>query len=78
MTYRIDIARAYEELEGIERRSVETDLGKIEYAVRGEGYPVMVIHGISGGHHQALRLAEEHLADSYMAILPHALATSVL
>jgi len=68
--YRTEIARAYEELEGIERRSVETDLGEIEYAVRGEGYPVMVIHGISGGHDQALGLAEEHLADSYMAILP--------
>lgn len=35
-----------------------TSLGTVEYAIRGEGPPVLVIHGAGGGFDQGLLLAE--------------------
>ena len=35
-----------------------TDVGTIEYAIKGEGYPVLMIHGAGGGYDQGLLLAD--------------------
>ena len=36
---------------------LKTDHGDIEYTVKGEGLPVLVIHGAGGGYDQGLFLA---------------------
>jgi pimeloyl-ACP methyl ester carboxylesterase len=69
-SYRRDIGTAYGLLDSLPRRSVETRWGTIEYAVRGEGCPVLVLHGMAGGFDQGLRLAEEHLGEDFTAIAP--------
>ena len=40
---------------------VETPCGRIEYAVLGEGMPVLVVHGAGGGFDQGLRPARWQL-----------------
>jgi pimeloyl-ACP methyl ester carboxylesterase len=68
--YRSDIRNAYAHLEYIERQVVTTDCGPIEVAIRGEGEPVLVSHGIGGGFDQGLGLAEAYLGDGYKVIAP--------
>lgn len=70
LPYRRDIRDAYDHLESLERQIVETDCGPIEAAVRGEGEPVLVIHGISGGFDQGLGISQSSFGDGYKVIAP--------
>lgn len=70
LPYGRDIRNAYDHLESLERQLVETDCGPIEAAIRGEGEPVLVIHGISGGFDQGLGISESFLGDGYKVIAP--------
>jgi pimeloyl-ACP methyl ester carboxylesterase len=70
LPYRRDIRNAYGHLESLERQIVETDCGPIEVAIRGEGEPVLVIHGISGGFDQGLGISQSSLGDGYRVIAP--------
>src|SRR5215208_235204 len=70
LPYRRDIRNAYDHLESLERQIVETDCGPIEAAVRGEGEPVLVIHGISGGFDQGVGISQSSLGDGYKVIAP--------
>ena len=70
LPYRRDIRNAYAHLDSIERQVVETECGPIEVAIRGEGEPVLVSHGIGGGFDQGLGLAEAYLGDGYKIIAP--------
>ncbi len=45
-----------------------TDKGDIEYAVRGEGTPVLLLHGAGGGYDQGLWLGKMSLGDGYKFI----------
>lgn len=49
---------------------VKTDCGLIEYAERGDGPPVFVIHGAVGGYDQGLLLGETLLGEGYRLIAP--------
>ncbi len=42
----------------------------IEYASRGEGHPVLVIHGAGGGHDQGLFISEVLLSGDFRVIAP--------
>lgn len=70
LPYRRDIRNAYARLESIERQVVSTDCGPIEVAIRGEGEPILVSHGIGGGFDQGLGLADAYLGDGYRVIAP--------
>ncbi len=70
LPYRRDIQIAYSRLDSIERQIVETKCGSIEVAIRGEGEPVLVSHGIGGGFDQGLGLVEAYLGDGYKVIAP--------
>jgi pimeloyl-ACP methyl ester carboxylesterase len=48
----------------------ETELGPVEYATRGQGRPVLVVHGTPGGHDQAEAMAGFLPADEFQAIMP--------
>ncbi len=70
LPYRRDIQAAYRKLENMERQTFQTACGPIEAALRGEGEPVLVSHGISGGFDQGLGLVEAHLSPGMLAIAP--------
>jgi pimeloyl-ACP methyl ester carboxylesterase len=68
--YRRDIGIANERLAALGSRVVNTTSGLIEYAERGEGYPVLVVHGIFGGFDQGLTDAGSALGEGYRLIVP--------
>jgi pimeloyl-ACP methyl ester carboxylesterase len=55
-SYQGDIRRARERI-SVGSQIVETPCGPIEYAVAGNGPPVLVVHGAGGGYDQGLDLA---------------------
>lgn len=68
MPYRRDIRSSYQHLDAIERQTIQTTCGSIEAAIRGQGEPVLISHGIAGGFDQGLGLAEAHLSEGMQAI----------
>jgi pimeloyl-ACP methyl ester carboxylesterase len=68
--YRRDIKKAYFTLSSLDRQIFNTSCGPIEVASRGQGEPVLVIHGISGGFDQGLGWAQAYLGDGYQIIAP--------
>lgn len=53
-----------------ESRILETKYGKMEYAIRGHGKPILLIHGAGGGFDQGLWLGEVCLDGDYQFISP--------
>jgi pimeloyl-ACP methyl ester carboxylesterase len=47
---------------------LNTDKGTIEYTVKGEGTPVLVLHGAGGGYDQGLWAGKLYLGDGYKFI----------
>lgn len=68
LPFRRDIRAAYQRLEAIERQTFQTACGPIESAIRGQGEPVLISHGIAGGFDQGLGLAEAHLSEGMQVI----------
>ncbi|WP_332448741.1 alpha/beta fold hydrolase [Methanoculleus sp.] len=66
--YRADMRAARERIESPGRRVVWTDCGSIEYARRGLGYPVLVVHGNAGGFDQGLMLAGRTIDPAFQVI----------
>jgi pimeloyl-ACP methyl ester carboxylesterase len=56
--YRREIKTARQRLKSLGSQVIETACGPIEYALVGEGYPVLVVHGAMGGFDQGLWLAQ--------------------
>jgi len=53
-----------------ESRILETKYGKMEYAVRGHGKPILLIHGAGGGFDQGLWLGQVCLDGDFQFISP--------
>lgn len=70
LPYRRDIKNAYSRLSSLDRQVIGTSCGPVEVAIRGQGEPVLVVHGISGGFDQGLGIAQAYLDDSYQIIVP--------
>ncbi|MGE0409953.1 MAG: alpha/beta fold hydrolase [Amphiplicatus sp.] len=51
-------------------RIADTAAGKIEYAEKGAGRPLLSIHGAGGGYDQGLAIAEDFCGDAYHVIAP--------
>jgi pimeloyl-ACP methyl ester carboxylesterase len=49
LRYRRDLKAARSRLAEVDRRVIQTEWGAVEYAERGAGEPVLVLHGIFGG-----------------------------
>jgi pimeloyl-ACP methyl ester carboxylesterase len=68
--FRHGIQAARTRLKKVESQVVKTDCGEIEYATHGEGSPVLVVHGIFGGHDQGLVQAQGQVGEDFLAIIP--------
>ena len=68
--YQRGIRAARERLQNLGSQVIETGCGPIEYAALGEGYPVLVIHGIFGGFDQGLVTARGQLGEGFRRIVP--------
>ncbi len=54
LRYRRDIRAAHKRIEDLGSQVALTDCGPVEYLRRGQGYPVLVVHGAMGGFDQGL------------------------
>lgn len=52
------------------RKVTDTARGSTEYGERGEGFPVLVIHGAGGGYDQGLWIGELFFGEGYRIIAP--------
>lgn len=59
---------AQQRLENISSKVVNTTHGDIEYVISGEGYPIIVSHGITGGVDQGLGMADSYLGEGFQTI----------
>jgi pimeloyl-ACP methyl ester carboxylesterase len=68
-SYRNDIRAARERvISG--SQVIETKCGPIEYAIMGEGPPVLVVHGAGGGYDQGLWIARDNVGEGFRIIAP--------
>lgn len=68
-SYKKQMKEASERIKS-ESRLLETRFGLMEYAMRGKGKPVLLIHGAGGGFDQGLWLGQICLNDDYRLIAP--------
>jgi len=61
---------AQERLQSSGSQVIDTACGQIEYATFGEGYPVLVLHGIFGGFDQGLVIARGNVGGGFRSIVP--------
>jgi 2-hydroxy-6-oxonona-2,4-dienedioate hydrolase len=64
------LRRAQERLASIDHASIASPLGTIEYAERGEGQPILVLHGIYGGFDAACQTVDPWIGDGFRAVAP--------
>ena len=67
--FKRDMADARARLAG-RSTTIETSFGTLEYAVKGEGKPMLTIHGAGGGFDQGLDLAGAMTEQGYQLIAP--------
>jgi 2-hydroxy-6-oxonona-2,4-dienedioate hydrolase len=65
--YQREISAARERINSLGSQVIVTACGPIEYARVGDGYPVLVVHGLMGGFDQGL-IHAEFLDSKYQAI----------
>jgi pimeloyl-ACP methyl ester carboxylesterase len=70
LRYRSELRRAWERLAAVRTSTVTTPVGPIEYVDQGSGYPLLLVHGIFGGHDAALRLTRPEVLAGYRVIAP--------
>lgn len=68
--HRREMQAAVERIDQLGSEVLATACGPIEMAVRGEGYPVLVVHGNGGGFDQGLALAASYLGEGFQVIAP--------
>jgi pimeloyl-ACP methyl ester carboxylesterase len=68
--HRQGISNAYDRLERRESMTIETSCGQVEYSTHGEGYPVIIVHGIFGGFDQGMVMARGQIGEKFKSIVP--------
>lgn len=68
--YRRDLRAARQRLAAQDSSVVPTPYGRVQYADRGTGPPVLAIHGVMGGFDAGLRNVCCHIPDGYRMIVP--------
>lgn len=70
MRYRGDIQAAWDRVRSVPSHKFESSQGSVEYALAGEGQPVLMSHGVMGGHVEALGMVSTYYGDDALAIAP--------
>ena len=68
--YRNEMLSAWERIDGLGSQVIKTDCGRIEYVKKGDGYPLLIVHGNGGGFDQGLNLAQSYLSQDFQVIAP--------
>jgi len=68
--FRAELLAARQRLAAIPTSVEETTVGRIEYVDRGTGFPILLVHGIFGGHDAGLRLAEPGVLAGHRLVSP--------
>jgi len=68
--YRRDMQMAFKRIKAGGSRVIDTARGPVEYATMGEGAPLLVVHGASGGFDQGLWIAKRMGAEGFKFIAP--------
>jgi len=68
--FRNGLQTARRRLASINTQITQTRCGEIEYTTHGQGAPILVVHGIFGGHDQGLVLAKGQIGENFHAIIP--------
>jgi 2-hydroxy-6-oxonona-2,4-dienedioate hydrolase len=63
--YLKDLRKAKDNLSVYATKLVETPIGTIEYYRKGNGYPILISHGITGGFDQGIGLARNYIGGEY-------------
>lgn len=65
--YKIDFSSNLETYESVVSKSeiYSSTIGDIQYIEKGEGFPVLLLHGVTGGVDQGAELAESYFEDNY-------------
>lgn len=66
--YRREIRAIRERVDSLGSQVIETEYGPIEYTRTGEGYLVLVVHGVLGGFDQGLILANQYIDSGFQII----------
>ena len=69
-TYRAEMRRAHERVAAAGRAKVTTKWGEVEYVDEGAGTPLLMSHGILGGHDNIRDLVDLWAGPQYRAIGP--------
>jgi pimeloyl-ACP methyl ester carboxylesterase len=69
-SYEKEITTAWERVRAVSSRRLRTTWGTVEYALAGEGQPVLMSHGLMGGHPQGLGMVSTYFGEEAMAIAP--------
>jgi|SRR5215218_1344556 len=75
MSYRKDIKAAWERVQAVPSRMFAS-LGPVEYALEGEGPPLLMSHGIQGSHVEGINMVGTYVGAGWMGIAPSRLAIS--
>lgn len=67
--FRADMRRHEQRLAN-RSQTISTQFGQLEYAVRGEGAPLLMIHGTGGGFDQGLTFSENLIGNGVRVIAP--------
>jgi len=67
VAYQRDIRAARDRI-AVGSRIVDTPCGPIEYAVAGDGMPVLAVHGAGGGYDQGLIVADDLIRQGYRVV----------
>ena len=62
--------RAQQRLSSIQHTSIASPFGTIEYAERGQGDPVLVLHGIFGGFDAAYLTVDPWIGEGFHVVAP--------
>jgi 2-hydroxy-6-oxonona-2,4-dienedioate hydrolase len=68
--YRRDMRAAFKQIKAGGSRVIDTACGPVEFAIFGEGVPVLVVHGAGGGFDQGLWIAKRMGAEGFQFIAP--------